>query len=170
VSLEYVLGVLAERGLSVRVDETMTPRLCGPRAREEMTDALKEALEAYREEIIARFAPRLTRRVVLLVGDRDSAVDRVLEECLPHGHHDRVRHWAERHPGRTVAGEWLHAGHWGERWERFLTTAQSSCNGSSGGSSRFDRPAIGPTSGIASALPTTTGNGVCPSGLGERPS
>jgi hypothetical protein len=116
MSTDELLGYVKEFGLEVLVDPDGTPRLKGKRseASEKLLRVLK--LNRHREEIVRRLKPRLARRVVLLVGDRDSAVDRVLEECSPQGHHGRVRPWAQQFPGRTVAAEWLR----GERWERFL--------------------------------------------------
>jgi hypothetical protein len=118
MSLQNVLDVLAERGLSVHVDEGGTPHLCG--RSEEVTPALREALAAYRDEIVRRFRPKATRRVVLLSGGRDSEVEEVLEECPPEGHHGRVREWGQKHPGRTVAAEWLKTTGGREVWVRFL--------------------------------------------------
>ncbi len=51
--LDYVLGVLAERGLSVHVSSEGKPSLRGPG--EEVTPALRAALDAYRDDILARF-------------------------------------------------------------------------------------------------------------------
>jgi len=118
MSLEHVLDILAERGLRINVGPDEKPSIVGPR--DEVTDALREALAEYRQEIILRFKPKMVRRVALLRGGRDSEVERVLEECVSQGHHGRVRHWSQQSPGRMVAAEWLHKGHDGERWIRFL--------------------------------------------------
>ena len=52
--LTRILGVVEERGLSIHVSPEGKPFLRGPR--EEVTAALKDALDAYRDEILASFA------------------------------------------------------------------------------------------------------------------
>jgi hypothetical protein len=65
--------------------------------------------------------PRCPRRLVLLVGDEDSAAAKVLQEY--HGAevsgkrlHDDLRRFAADHAGMYVAAEWLGA----LGWTRFL--------------------------------------------------
>ncbi|MFO0876324.1 MAG: hypothetical protein U0840_03040 [Gemmataceae bacterium] len=65
--------------------------------------------------------PRAARRIVLLSGDSDSAVAEVLKEYAPpevsgNRMHEDVQQLAGKHPGKTVAAEWL--GPLG--WTRFL--------------------------------------------------
>lgn len=112
-AVDLILADVQQAGLTLYLQDG-APRLTGPRSR--ITPDLVEALRANRTDIIRRLLPPAARRVVLLVEGRDSAVEKVLEECSPQGHRGRVRHWAQRYPGRTVAGEWL--GPLG--WVRFL--------------------------------------------------
>lgn len=114
MSLNKMLDILAERGLCIEVESNGTPHIRGPR--EEVTDAVKEVLCVYRDEIIARFKPKVLRRIVLLSGDRDSEVDRVLWEGTKGEEHGRYRELASNHKGKTVAVE--HAGKIG--WTRYL--------------------------------------------------
>jgi hypothetical protein len=118
MSLQTVLDIVAERGLTLYLDADGMPRMGGPQ--QQRSPALMDAVRAYRQEIIEHLRLKAARRVVLLAGGRDSEVERVLEVCPDVGHEQRVRHWADKHPGRTVAGECLCKDHTGEHWSRFL--------------------------------------------------
>jgi hypothetical protein len=87
VSTDELLAILEHRHLEVLVDADGIPRLKGDRseASAKLLRVLK--MDCHREEIIRRLRPIPARRVVLLTGERDSAVERVLEECPPEGHH-----------------------------------------------------------------------------------
>lgn len=116
MSLQGILDILTERGLSLRVEADGKPHLRGPKC--EITPALLDALSAHRDEIVAHFKSKSSRRIVLL---KDGDVEKVLEECSPAGHQGRARLWAEKYPGREVAAEWCKRDDHGERWMRFLT-------------------------------------------------
>jgi hypothetical protein len=65
--------------------------------------------------------PRCPRRVVLLKGDDQSGVEKVLAEfegAQVSGRrlHEEIRQLATRHPGRRLAAEW----HGSLGWTRFL--------------------------------------------------
>ena len=115
MSLDSTLAILEERGLSIHVDEEGKPRLHGPK--EEVTDAVRAVLSAYRAEIIERFRPApkpqpVPRRVVLLADGRDSDVEKVIEEPPALGCVRRARELAALRTGRTVAVEWLSKQGW----------------------------------------------------------
>lgn len=84
---DYLLQVLAERGLSVAVGGDGTPRLRGPAS--EVTPALREMLALWRDELIERFRgpppppppapPAVPRLVEFLLPSG------VIARCLP-GH------------------------------------------------------------------------------------
>lgn len=119
MSLESMLEILTERGLSIRVDLQGQPRIVGRKG--EITEGVREVLAAYREEIIARFRPKSSRRIVLLREGDSQEIERILEENDERGQfHERVRQHAEYHPGRTVAGEWRQHKQGHEEWVRFL--------------------------------------------------
>jgi hypothetical protein len=119
MTTDELLNILKDRGLQVYVADDGTPKLKGKR--EELSPRLLRVLKFHREEIVRRLKPRPPRRVVLLSNDdRDSQVEKVLQECDGEGHHDRVRFWSAQHPGRTVSAEWLQKDHSGERWTRFM--------------------------------------------------
>lgn len=116
MSLDAVLSMVSELGLSVAVDESGTPHLRGPS--EEAVPEVLAALKAYREEIVQRLKPAPlppTRRVVLL--DESGGVECVLWEGQAGKEQQAARDEAANLPGRTVAAEWL--GKVG--WKRYLT-------------------------------------------------
>jgi hypothetical protein len=118
MSLESVLDIVKERGLRIYLDRKGGPRLQGPK--HEQTPALLDALKAYRGDIIARLQPLPVRRVVLLMEGRDSPIEKELEVITDGGHEGRVRHWAERYPGRTVAAETWELNHADKGWQRYF--------------------------------------------------
>lgn len=80
MSLESVLKILDERGLSIVVRHDGQPFVHGKPS--EVTDAIREALAAYRDEIIARFprARRFYQIVKLKTDDPFGEIEKVVEE------------------------------------------------------------------------------------------
>lgn len=118
--LDNVLNMLSQRGLTLEVSPDGKGVLRGPKS--EITEAVREAVAAYRDEIIERFRPKCTRRIVLL-SDRGE-VERILESYTPTGNedHERTRKHADRNPGSTVCCEHLRQRrHAPDEWVRFLT-------------------------------------------------
>jgi hypothetical protein len=100
----YIQGQQWRRGLIVAVEDGK-PRLIGPASAR--TPELMAALKEHREALIERYCPVPARRVVLLVGERDSEVECVLEQLPACAGIRQAREQAQLHPGRTVALEWF---------------------------------------------------------------
>lgn len=83
MSLEGVLSILAERGLSIQVDPDGTPHLRGPK--EEKTPALLEAVTAYRTEIVEKFRPKPRRQFLWRFGQKYTDPDDMPETWWPVG-------------------------------------------------------------------------------------
>lgn len=123
MSLDNVLEILRERGLTLRVQIDGKVVLKGKTS--EITDAVRQTVTAYKSEIVERFRPRLPRRIVLLCDDGSEEIEKILEECERDWHHERIGYYADQHPERTVAGEWHRQQNGRDEWVRFLTVNRS---------------------------------------------
>lgn len=113
-----LVAELEKLGCSIQVSEDGKPRVTGNGRK--VPPELREQLPIHRAELVDRFRPHPSRRIVLL--DESGEVVKVLEECRGTGHIERIRHHAANNPGCTIAGEWRQVFDGRERWTRFLTT------------------------------------------------
>lgn len=112
MSLDSVLDILRERGLQIRVSADGKPTVAGKK--DEITDAVRETLAAYRDEIIERLKP--TQRREFLWPNGAIALDclHLAQDAFPFG----AWYW-----------RWLGENDWwpipGKTWSGELTEAQT---------------------------------------------